>query len=126
MSNHDPHKKILKLIDQAFVPKGHRPSTSADIDNMFEALRGDDIEEDKLARMLRKINGEEELFVGDATIASTSDEIESSQQLTAEEEQLLALYRGKGEDVPPDIAEKLKELEDRASKPPAEDEEEGA
>ena len=114
MSNNDPHKKILKLIDQAFVPKGHRPSTSADIEKMFEALRGEEIREDKLERMLRKINGEEALFVNDVA-PPTNEAIEISQQVTTEDEQLFALYSGQGDNVPSDIEEKLKELEERAS-----------
>jgi len=100
--------KTNSIIRDALVDKGYRPRTCKDVDAMLDSIGGDNFDEDKVARMLRKIRGEE--IAVDWT--ESADEI--SHALSAEERQLLVFYRTKGQEIPPEVQAKLEEMRRRA------------
>ena len=101
-------RELNSLIFQAIVPEGLRPSSPSDIEAMLDTIGGEEQSDEKFNRMLRKIRGEEPIGV-------RHDEIEpTSALLTAEEEKLVALYRSRGERIPPEIEAKLEEMRKRA------------
>jgi hypothetical protein len=105
-------------MKQALVPKGHRPRKPQEIEKMLDLIDTPEITDEKLQRLLRKINCEEPMFTESDPQVKTL----SSSELTNAERELIALYKSQGKDLPPDIAAKIKAMEERASRP-AEDEE---
>lgn len=121
MTKQNPDYRFDRLINAALVPKGHRPTAPKDIDQMLDLIAVPDISDQKLKRMLRKINGEELTFVEqDPEIPRTETDA-----LTGIERELVALYRSQGKDLPPEIAEKLKAMEEKASRLPDHEEHDG-
>jgi hypothetical protein len=113
MNNNKPEKPLDSLLRRALVSKGLRPRTDEHIAAMLDTIGGVPVDRDKLARMLRKINGEE--TVGPApykVLPYTAPEV------TASEDGLIALHRSQGETLPPEVLERLKELERQAGEPP--------
>lgn len=72
-----------------------------------------------MQRLLRKIDGREPVF--ERPIVRP---MALSGELSAEERELVALCRSRGRELPPELAKKLRELEERAAKPPEPDTEE--
>lgn len=70
------------------------------------------------SRMLRKVNGLEEMFPD----RSSPPPVVSS-ELSETEKELVAMYRAKNKDLPPDLAEKVKAMEARTAQRPTSDEE---
>lgn len=101
-------KELNSLIFKAIVPKGLRPTSKQDIESMLDALGGEDISEDRLQRMLRKVRGEEPIGFCDW------ESLDSLKDLTARQEELVAFYRARGKQLPPDIQAKLDEIRKRA------------
>ena len=118
MTKHNPDSRFDQLMKQALVPKGHRPRKPQEIEKMLDLIDAPDVTDEKLQRLLRKINGDEPMFnESDPQIKSLDNS-----ELTNAERELIALYRSQGKDLPPDVAAKIKAMEERASQP-AEDEE---
>jgi hypothetical protein len=121
MTKQNPDLQFDQLIKAALVPKGHRPRTPEEVDRMLDLIDAPEVSDHKLQRMLRKINGEEPMFVEPDTQAPQPN----SGELTAAERELVALYRSQGKDLPPEIQEKLRVMEERASRPPDDEEPDG-
>ena len=101
-------KELNSLIFKAIVPKGLRPTSKQDIEAMLDALGGEEISENKLQRMLRKIRGEEPIGFCDW------ESLNSLEELTIRQEELVAFYRAQGKQLPPDIQAKLDNIRKRA------------
>lgn len=106
------------LVRRAIVPRGFRPQDDVEIELMLESLGPGEMSDEKLQRMLGKIQGQIPM-VWD----SEGSEVPSWQSDSAEARELAEMYRAKGEELPPELEEKLREMESRAAEPP--DEEEG-
>lgn len=113
MTNQPPKPGLEDLIRQALVPKGHRPATDADIEKMLGAVGSEPMSDARKDRMLRKIRGQEPVFPL-ATVAMPA----FSAQLSPEEQEVYALCRSKNKPLPPDLAAKVKALEEKAAKKP--------
>lgn len=121
MAKQNPDLRFDRLIKAALVPKGHRPRTPEEIDRMLDLIDTPEVSNQKLQRMLRKVNGEEPTFVEPEPAASQP----GTSELTAAERELVALYKSQGKDLPPEIQEKLRAMEERASRPPDDEEPDG-
>lgn len=113
MSNQHPDMRRDDLLRRALVPKGYRPTKDADIEKMLDAICDHPIDEAKFQRMLRKINGQEPTFP-----ERPSPVPSLTGQLTPEEQEVFALCRSKNKPLPPDLAAKVKALEEKAAKKP--------
>ena len=100
-------KELNSLIFKAIVPTGLRPTSQGDVETMLDALGGEEPSEDKLERMLRKVRGEESVGFCDW------ESIDSLEKLTIRQEELVAFYRARGKELPPDIQAKLDEIRKR-------------
>lgn len=113
MTNQSPKPGLEDLIRQAMVPKGHRPATDADIEKMLDAMGNEPMSDAKKDRMLRKIRGQEPVF----PVAPVATPTVSS-QLSRDEQEVYALCRSKNQPLPPDLAAKVKALEEKATRKP--------
>ena len=123
MTNHDPDVAFGRLLHRAIVAKGLRPTTAVDIDKMLNAVKGEPLSDEKLQRMLRKINGLEPMGTSSVDETACYHGIES--QLSETEAELLALHRAQRQPLPPELEAKLKELAKRAAEPPLDEQGEG-
>ena len=78
---------------------------------MLDAIDDEPISQEKMDRMLRKINGSE-LLSHDRSLSSPI----ATTELTDQELELVALHRSQKKTLPPDLADKLKAMEERASR----------
>ena len=120
MTNQDEDKMFDNLVRRSLVPKGFRPESDQDIEAMFDALGGAELSESKRSRMLRKIRGEEPV-IWEQEQDSTPVDIESAADVRG----MVEMFRSKGEEVPPELEEKLRELEQRAAEEHDEGDESG-
>lgn len=111
MNNQSSDSQRDAMLRRALVPKGYRPTKHADIKKMLDAIGDQPIEEAKLQRMLRKINGHEPVFPERTAPAPAIPD-----QLSAEEQEVYALCRSKNKPLPPDLAAKVRALEEKAAK----------
>lgn len=120
MTNQDDERMFDRLVRRSLVSKGFRPEFDQDIEAMFDALGESELAESKRERMLRKIRGEEPLMWEEnqnstpAHVLSTSDVRE-----------MVEMFRSKGEEVPPELEEKLRDLERKASEEACDDDDDG-
>jgi len=117
MSNNSDDRLIEGLVRRSFVPKGFRPTTEADEDAMLDAMGDVELSSTKLDRVLGKIRGE--IPFG---IDAPRETPPSTPSTTSEEVELAAMFRGEGEDIPQELADRLKELEEDAATEPIDDE----
>lgn len=110
--------ELNELVFKAIVPKGLRPETPEEIDAMLDAIGGEAPSEDTVQRMLRKVRGEEPLGEPQEKSGLGSPE-NAAMDLSAAE---LALYRDRNDDVPPEVEQLLKDMEDEALKDGEDDE----
>lgn len=116
MTDSNPDRRLEDLLRRALVPKGYRPTKDDDIERLLDTVGSHAISEEKKQRMLRKIRGQEAVF------PERSPEIpEPPEQLTEAEEQMRVLCRSRGQPLPPDLAAKVKAMEERASTKPKPD-----
>jgi len=113
MNNQHPNMRRDALLRRALVPKGYRPTKDADIEKMLDTIGEEPMSEEKLQRMLRKVNGQEPVFPDRTTPAS-----KLTTELSPEEKEVHALCRSKNEPLPPDLAAKVKALEEKTAKKP--------
>jgi hypothetical protein len=113
MNNQHPDMRRDALLRRALVPKGYRPTKDADIEKMLYTIGDEQISEERQQRMLRKINGKEPIFPD-----RSSPPLISTAEMSESERQLVALHRAQNKPLPPDLAAKLKAMEERASKKP--------
>lgn len=116
MTTHRNDAFMDGLFRRALVPPGFRPRTDEELEQALDALSSIEVSQDKVRRILKKISGEcsfdSELYVTDCT-----SEVKSF----AEPQELVEMFRAEGEEIPPEIAERLDELEREAARE-AEDE----
>jgi hypothetical protein len=112
-------KELNNLIYKAIVPKGLRPANRKELDAMLDATSGDVPSEESIQQMLRKIRGEEP--IGHLYTKGIPAEGITSDEVVDISEEAIALYRNQGENIPPEIEEKLKEMEEHAQEENEED-----
>jgi hypothetical protein len=105
MSEEKADRELYDLIYEAMIPAGHRPETDEEIEAMLEGCAGDELPQEQFNRMLRKIRGQEEIGIRETDDISL---IES--QLTEEQQELVALHRAEGKELPPEIQALLEKL----------------
>ena len=120
MSVQNPDSAFDRLVHRALVPKGLRPRTNEDIEQLLNTIGGEPVSDEKLKRMLRKIDGREQ--IGPQRHAQPAPD---DAELTADERELVAMYRAQGKSLPPELAAKLKAMEERAAQPPDDEAERG-
>ena len=104
------------LIQRAIVPRGFRPQSDEEIESMLNALGNEDLPDDKLNRMLGKIHGE--VPMGRDTVEPEPLDWNSDSSETRE---LAEMFRERGEELSPELEEKLREMEKRAAELPDEE-----
>jgi hypothetical protein len=120
MSEEKADRELYDLIYEAMIPAGHRPETDEEIEAMLEACVGDDLPQEQFDRMLRKIRGEEEIG-----IRGTDDAALVESQLTEAQQELVALHRAEGKELPPEIQELIEKLRKEAKAQRNEDTDDG-
>lgn len=113
----DPDTQLRKLIAKAMLPPDLCASDPEGIEAMLDAAKGDPLPEDRIERILKKARGE--LPVGER---EDSEPVWTGDVLSDEEEALLALHKNEGEELPPEIKEKLRRLREIARSTPKEGE----
>lgn len=113
MNSKQPNMRRDALLRRALIPKGYRPTKGADVDCLLDAMSATPMDEETKSRMLRKVNGLEAAFPD----RSPSPAVVSS-ELTETERELVALYRAKNKELPPDLAAKVGAMEARVSQQP--------
>lgn len=102
-------ESMYSIIRDALVARGLRPDALEDIEAMLDVLGGDTFPVNKVERMLRRIRG-----VQPIDLDPVDNEDERVQALNAEERELVAFYRAKGQEIPPEIRAKLDAMRQRA------------
>jgi len=105
------------LVRRAIVPRGFRPQSDAEIESMLDAIGPGDMSDAKLQRMLGKTHGRIPL-----SWEKEEPEASSWQPNTAEARELAEMFRARGDELPPELEEKLREMEARAAEFPDEEE----
>lgn len=117
MTNRNDDAFMDGLFRRALVPKGFRPRSEEGIDEVLRALGQVDVSDEERQRVVEKILG---LRPHNKSSEANSDC--PPEQMASLSEELVEMFRGEGEDVPPEIAERLKQLEDQAAQEPEDDE----
>ncbi|QDV26037.1 hypothetical protein [Aureliella helgolandensis] len=107
-SNKD--RLVLSLVNKVITPRGYRPESDEEIDAMLEGLGTEPLPKDKLERMLAKIRGD----LPTVCDPSLQAEFDLSKE-SSEAHELAAMYRAQGKAIPPELAEKLRRMEERAA-----------
>ena len=106
----DSNQRLSEILNAALIPPGFRPKSNMAIEAMLETIGGEPLSSDKLARMLRKIEGKEP--IGNRI----QQEVDVSPGVLNETQQeLLMLYRSKGRAIPPEIQAMLDDMRKRAA-----------
>ena len=111
MNYHSSDSQRDALLRRALIPKGYRPTKLEDVEKMLDAIGDQPVGESKLQRMLRKVSGQEPMF-----LEHTSPAPKTPDQLTAKEQEVYALCRSKNKPLPPDLAAKVNALERKAGR----------
>ncbi|MCK4991769.1 MAG: hypothetical protein KAS29_14825 [Bacteroidales bacterium] len=110
IKNKDSNQRLSEILNAALIPPGFRPKSNMAIEAMLETIGGEPLSSDKLARMLRKIEGKEP--IGNRI----QQEVDISPGVLNETQQeLLMLYRSKGRAIPPEIQAMLDDMRKRAA-----------
>ncbi len=116
IENKNSNQRLHQILNAALIPSGFRPQSDAEIEAMLETIGGEPLSSDKLARMLRKIDGKEPIGV------KLQKEVDVSPSVLNEtQRELVMLYRSKGRAIPPEIQAMLDDMRKRAAR--SEDEE---
>lgn len=110
MTPEEHDKPVRDLVAKHFLPPDLCPSAPDAIEAMLDAAGGKPLGTEQLERMLKKARGE--LPVGERN-EGTPD---WSEEVSEEEEELLALHRNESGELPPDVEEKLRQLREQAKK----------
>lgn len=117
MDSKKPNMSRNDLLRRALTAKGYRPTRAADIERFLDAMNAPALDSETAQRMLRKIRGEQEIFP--CRVAADVVAIE----LNEEERQLVAMYRAnKRRELPPELAAKVRAMEERATQRPTREE----
>ncbi|MFN3150435.1 hypothetical protein [Bremerella sp.] len=122
MNSEKDHDFFLEtLVRNALVPKGFRPESDEEIEQMLDAMGTIDVPSDKFTRVMSKITGDTPL---NWEIDRAASQGETLSPESAEARELAEMFRAKGEDLPPELEEKLRKMEERAAEPPEDEDEE--
>ena len=112
MSKDQQEQLFDDLVLRALVPRGFRPESDDEIEAMLEALGDCDDSEERTQRLKAKI------LSNDGPDLEKELRIEGSVEIdTSEANEFAEMFRGKGEDLPPELEQRLREMEDQASQP---------
>ncbi|MBN73104.1 MAG: hypothetical protein CME32_27935 [Gimesia sp.] len=114
--------KFDQFIRRSQVPRGFRPESDQEIEMMLDALGPCELPNEKCQQMLRKICGQEPMVWEIEIIENASPILHKGS--TAEVNELVEMFRSKGSDIPPNLEEKLRELEKQAAEEYDEEKEE--
>lgn len=105
----DEHDRpIQDLIAKVFLSPDICSSDPVDIEAMLDAANGDPLDDEQVNRILKKA-------MGDLPIGRHEEEPGWCEHVPSEQErELVALHRNEGDELPPDIAEKLQQLREKA------------
>jgi len=109
MSMEDQDQRLTDLIGEALVPRGFRPQSDDEIESLLDAVGGEPLSEGEIERILAKVRGE--IPIGERNPSST-ELIEGV--FTESEQELVALHRTQGQELPPEIQKRLEELRKKA------------
>ncbi len=116
MNPKEHDKPAQELIAKVLLPPDLCPSDPAAIEAMLDVADGEPLEDEQVERMLKKAMGE--LPVGQRE----EEEPEWCEDaLNEQERELVALHRNEGDELPPEIAEKLRRLREKAKAEEEED-----
>ena len=109
MSNaeREPDSLLREMISKAVIRPGFRVESNDEIETMLDALGGDPFTDEVVSRIVRKA-------WGDLPIDPKRPVSDVGSGSFAQEEELLALYRSGGEEIPEDIRQKLDEFRRKA------------
>jgi hypothetical protein len=113
MTPDDSDRRLREKIEMAFIPADLCTTNPDSIEALLDATKADPFPEDKIKRMLKKLNGE--LPLGTCK-EEEEDPVWDEAALTEEEEALVALHRGGGSQLPVAIQEKLRRLRELAKR----------
>lgn len=108
MSTEHSDKRLASIVRCSLVSKGFRPTSLVDIEAMLDTIGGEAPSPEKLARMLSKVRGDESIG------ALQRKAEEATNTLTPAQQELVALYRTRGKEVPSAIQAKLDAMRRRA------------
>lgn len=117
MTNRSEDAFMDGLFRRALVPKGFRPRTEEGIDEVIRALGQVEVSGEERQRVIEKILG-----LRPYNKASETEPDCAPEQMDSRSNELVEMFRGEGDDVPPEIAERLKQLENEAAQEPDDDE----
>ena len=120
MSTNIPDDLLAGLIRRAAVPKGFRPRTSEELDLALNAMGDVDIDPQRVLSIVDRILSDEPIVFGRQTAETGPDELVGDCENLDE---LVEMFRSEG-DIPPDIAERLRELESEANREADEEDDE--
>src|SRR6266511_4272658 len=115
MTHEDQDKPVRDLISRVYLSLDLYPSDPDAIEAMLDAVGGQALTGEQVERMLKKAKGE--LLIGEREI---EEPFWSEEALTEDQRELVALHRNGGEELPPDVKEKLRKLRDAARSLPKE------
>lgn len=101
---------IAGIIRRAIVPKGFRPRSDQELHKALDALGDVEISTDKARDMLEKIRSDRPFL-----IPVNDDSNDGDLSLSESAEELVEMFRAEGEDIPPEVAERIRELEQLAA-----------
>ena len=116
MNSNEDHTdvRLRKLLSKALVPPGYRPKNNEEVEALLDIIGGEPLDGDKFARMMGKIQGREPIGHQPEQEQKPFD----TQNLSEQQQELLALYRAKGKDIPPEIEKVLEDMRRRAVERP--------
>ncbi len=107
---------LSDLVMSAVVPDGYRPQSDKEIERMLDSLGSQPISAEKRDRMLGKALGRISKRWEDEHDRQSRSVVDSN-----ESRELAEMHREKGEDLPPQLEERLRQMEERASEPPGDE-----
>jgi len=111
MSSEIPDDLLAGLIRRAAVPKGFRPRTPEELDQALNAMGDVDIAPKRVSTIVDRILSDEPIMTRRQTVETGPDEAVADCENFGE---LVEMFRSEG-DIPPEIAERLRELESEAN-----------
>ena len=109
---------LEQLLRRALVPKGFRPRTEEGVGEVLDALGQVEISDLERDRVVDKILGRRPYYK-----ELESESICEHEQVPSKSEELVEMFRGEGEEIPPEVAERLRQLEAEATQEPDDEEE---
>ncbi len=111
MKNNDKQQEAInKIVYCVNVPKGLRPTTAEETDQMLGALGGNIPSNDKLESLLKRVKGELPIFKESVSSPEFIDDSEVC------DNELMAMHRDGNDDLSPESKKILEDMKKRALK----------